>query len=199
MTKLELVQSKQSKVDKCLVCSHKATGIHFGVMSCEGCKGFFARSLKANKHEAYKCTLNFACVDLSTCRYCRFRRCLFLGMSYDSCKTGRPSNLVKYQRNAKRDYESNDLPHAVHSNKKMRTNNENDLMNMNVNNSGWISNLNYGFDPFSQNRFLFGYDLTKFAPSNSSANLSSPSVSYNWDYNLNSALTNLNFNFNKSS
>ena len=33
----------------CHICGDKASGFHFGVISCEGCKGFFRRSLTKSK------------------------------------------------------------------------------------------------------------------------------------------------------
>lgn len=33
----------------CAVCSDYASGYHYGVWSCEGCKAFFKRSIQGNK------------------------------------------------------------------------------------------------------------------------------------------------------
>ncbi len=38
----------------CKVCSDEATGIHYGVETCEACKVFFRRFL--NKYTKYSCT-----------------------------------------------------------------------------------------------------------------------------------------------
>lgn len=34
----------------CAVCSDYASGYHYGVWSCEGCKAFFKRSIQGNQH-----------------------------------------------------------------------------------------------------------------------------------------------------
>ena len=31
--------------EKCTICDHKATGFHYNVLSCEGCKNFFRRAI----------------------------------------------------------------------------------------------------------------------------------------------------------
>ena len=42
--------------DLCVVCGDRASGRHYGVVSCEGCKGFFKRSMR--KDQGYRCRLN---------------------------------------------------------------------------------------------------------------------------------------------
>lgn len=39
----------------CAICGDRATGKHYGAASCDGCKGFFRRSVR-KKHE-YTCRL----------------------------------------------------------------------------------------------------------------------------------------------
>ncbi|CAF0986382.1 unnamed protein product [Brachionus calyciflorus] len=86
---------------KCVICEQKPSGIHFGVMSCEACKGFFRRSCLNNASKQYKCKFdgNGNC-QLSTsrsCRFCRLKKCIEVGMSMDNCKLGRTANKVKQE------------------------------------------------------------------------------------------------------
>ncbi|CAG5136767.1 unnamed protein product [Candidula unifasciata] len=76
----------------CRICGDRASGFHYGVHSCEGCKGFFRRTLK--KQLVYKpCQSVTRCkIDTGSrnkCQYCRYQRCLFAGMSQDAVRFGR--------------------------------------------------------------------------------------------------------------
>ncbi|CAF2727622.1 unnamed protein product [Rotaria sp. Silwood2] len=83
----------------CLICNASASGIHFGAVTCEACKGFFRRSIKENAPERYHCTENNNCeistASKITCRACRFRKCIEAGMSMNASRIGRQSNLFK--------------------------------------------------------------------------------------------------------
>merc|ERR1719284_2129815 len=77
---------------KCRICNDKASGIHYGVESCEGCKGFFRRTI--SNHLGYRqCPKNGSCkilrMNRNRCQYCRFKKCLDVGMSRDAVKYGR--------------------------------------------------------------------------------------------------------------
>nr|ASL70506.1 nuclear receptor [Brachionus rotundiformis] len=82
---------------KCKVCKDKATGIHYGVASCEGCKGFFKRSVE--KNEKYVCYFGFKCEitpkQRKKCKFCRWKACLAAGMSFEGIKMGRIPKLEK--------------------------------------------------------------------------------------------------------
>ncbi|XP_072172181.1 retinoic acid receptor alpha-like [Diadema setosum] len=81
----------------CKVCGDKSSGFHYGVMACEGCKGFFRRSIQ--KKMEYKCHFTGNCpierVNRNRCQHCRFRKCLAVGMSKESVRIGRYSKRVK--------------------------------------------------------------------------------------------------------
>ncbi|XP_055969680.1 nuclear receptor ROR-gamma isoform X2 [Sorex fumeus] len=83
----------QIEVIPCKICGDKSSGIHYGVITCEGCKGFFRRSQHCNV--AYACTRQQNCpIDRTSrnrCQHCRLQKCLALGMSRDAVKFGRMS------------------------------------------------------------------------------------------------------------
>ncbi|XP_013782357.1 nuclear receptor subfamily 4 group A member 1-like [Limulus polyphemus] len=66
----------------CAVCGDNAICHHYGVLTCEGCKGFFKRTVQ--KGAKYSCLNNKDCpVDKrsrNVCRFCRFQKCLTVGM-----------------------------------------------------------------------------------------------------------------------
>lgn len=72
----------------CLICGDKATGKHYGASSCDGCKGFFRRSVR--KNHVYACRFQRACVinkdKRNQCRYCRLRKCFRSGMKKEGEK-----------------------------------------------------------------------------------------------------------------
>lgn len=66
----------------CGVCGDKATGFHFNAMTCEGCKGFFRRSMK--RKAMFTCPFNSDCKitkdNRRHCQACRLKRCVDIGM-----------------------------------------------------------------------------------------------------------------------
>ncbi|XP_055877888.1 uncharacterized protein LOC106063832 isoform X2 [Biomphalaria glabrata] len=85
---------------KCLVCGDKSSGVHYGVLACEGCKGFFRRALQNVGDPARKkCFYTKNCdINMQTrnrCQYCRLQKCLQLGMSRAAAKLGRRSRKMR--------------------------------------------------------------------------------------------------------
>uniref|UniRef100_A0A667WLJ7 Retinoic acid receptor beta n=1 Tax=Myripristis murdjan TaxID=586833 RepID=A0A667WLJ7_9TELE len=75
----------------CFVCQDKSSGYHYGVSACEGCKGFFRRSVQKNMvytcHRDRNCIINK--ITRNRCQYCRLQRCLAVGMSRESVRNDR--------------------------------------------------------------------------------------------------------------
>ena len=66
----------------CKICNDKATGIHYGISSCEGCKGFYKRSILRKRY--YACSHFNQCVitveNRKNCKSCRYAKCVGVGM-----------------------------------------------------------------------------------------------------------------------
>ncbi|PIC47844.1 hypothetical protein B9Z55_007047 [Caenorhabditis nigoni] len=81
------VNKTQQKWEVCKVCGDKASGLHYGVMSCEGCKAFFRRT--KSLQTSYFCRRTKSC-DISranrVCQYCRYQKCLQVGMTKDTVR-----------------------------------------------------------------------------------------------------------------
>nr|CDS27504.1 nuclear receptor 2DBD gamma [Hymenolepis microstoma] len=84
----------------CRVCGAQSSGFHFGAITCEGCKGFFRRTISERDNQRYTCRNGGTClVTLATrnnCKSCRYRKCLSVGMSKDGSRIGRQPNAVKH-------------------------------------------------------------------------------------------------------
>ncbi|XP_077299513.1 hepatocyte nuclear factor 4 isoform X2 [Arctopsyche grandis] len=75
----------------CAICGDRATGKHYGAASCDGCKGFFRRSVR--KNHLYTCRFSRNCVvdkdKRNQCRYCRLRKCFKAGMKKEAVQNER--------------------------------------------------------------------------------------------------------------
>lgn len=73
----------------CAVCGDNAACQHYGVRTCEGCKGFFKRTVQ--KNAKYVCLADKNCpVDKrrrNRCQFCRFQKCLSVGMVKEVVRT----------------------------------------------------------------------------------------------------------------
>uniref|UniRef100_A0A8B9L0F0 RAR-related orphan receptor C n=1 Tax=Astyanax mexicanus TaxID=7994 RepID=A0A8B9L0F0_ASTMX len=83
----------QIEVIPCKICGDKSSGVHYGVITCEGCKGFFRRSQSSSVQ--YSCSRQSNCpIDRASrnrCQSCRLKKCVAQGMSRDAVKFGRMS------------------------------------------------------------------------------------------------------------
>ncbi|CCD63276.1 Nuclear hormone receptor family member nhr-35 [Caenorhabditis elegans] len=75
----------------CHICSDVATGRHYGAIACNGCKGFFRRTVRRNYE--YHCRFESKCEidkhNRAVCRYCRFMKCISSGMRDDQVQSER--------------------------------------------------------------------------------------------------------------
>ncbi|XP_011301169.1 nuclear receptor subfamily 4 group A member 2 isoform X1 [Fopius arisanus] len=82
-------RAPQSPSQLCAVCGDTAACQHYGVRTCEGCKGFFKRTVQ--KGSKYVCLAERACpVDKrrrNRCQFCRFQKCLKVGMVKEVVRT----------------------------------------------------------------------------------------------------------------
>ncbi|KHN86367.1 Retinoic acid receptor RXR-alpha-A [Toxocara canis] len=78
----------------CAICGDRASGKHYGVYSCEGCKGFFKRTVR--KDLTYSCRENRNCVidkrQRNRCQYCRYRKCENMGMKREAVQEERQTS-----------------------------------------------------------------------------------------------------------
>ncbi|XP_054271439.1 hormone receptor 4 isoform X2 [Macrosteles quadrilineatus] len=75
----------------CMICEDKATGLHYGIITCEGCKGFFKRTVQNRR--VYTCVADGVCeitkAQRNRCQYCRFKKCIEQGMVLQAVREDR--------------------------------------------------------------------------------------------------------------
>ena len=104
--KLSKWKEKVHKSTKpCDVCNDRSSGWHYGVQACEGCKGFFRRSIANKLGTSYTCKYGNNCtIDKSSrkrCQACRLRRCHAIGMkpeSVESCNKDKKTKNILAQK-----------------------------------------------------------------------------------------------------
>ncbi|XP_012735788.1 peroxisome proliferator-activated receptor alpha b [Fundulus heteroclitus] len=100
-TQEELLSSSSALNLECRVCSDRASGYHYGVHACEGCKGFFRRTIRL-KLEYDRCErrCKIQKKNRNKCQYCRFQKCLAVGMSHNAIRFGRMPQSEKLKLKA---------------------------------------------------------------------------------------------------
>uniref|UniRef100_A0A3Q3L4D2 Nuclear receptor subfamily 1, group H, member 4 n=1 Tax=Mastacembelus armatus TaxID=205130 RepID=A0A3Q3L4D2_9TELE len=87
----------------CVVCGDKASGYHYNALTCEGCKGFFRRSI--TKNAVYKCKSGGNCeMDMymrRKCQECRLRKCKEMGMLAECLLTEIQCKSKRLRKNIK--------------------------------------------------------------------------------------------------
>ncbi|KAF2353947.1 Zinc finger nuclear hormone receptor-type [Trinorchestia longiramus] len=89
--KPHLASPPSGQSSPCMICGDKSTGKHYGAHSCDGCKGFFRRSIR--KSHNYSCRFDRSCNVTkdrrNQCRYCRLNKCLEVGMKKEAVQNER--------------------------------------------------------------------------------------------------------------
>ncbi|XP_041084603.1 bile acid receptor-like isoform X4 [Polyodon spathula] len=87
----------------CVVCGDKASGYHYNALTCEGCKGFFRRSI--TKKAVYQCKSGGHCeMDMymrRKCQECRLNKCRAVGMLAECLLTEVQCKSKRLRKNAK--------------------------------------------------------------------------------------------------
>lgn len=70
----------------CIVCGDVSSGKHYGILACNGCSGFFKRSVR--RRLIYRCqagtgTCMIDKAHRNQCQACRLKKCLNMGMNKD--------------------------------------------------------------------------------------------------------------------
>ncbi|ALC44424.1 ftz-f1, partial [Drosophila busckii] len=87
----EAIDFKHMFEELCPVCGDKVSGYHYGLLTCESCKGFFKRTVQNKK--VYTCVAERSChidkTQRKRCPYCRFQKCLEVGMKLEAVRADR--------------------------------------------------------------------------------------------------------------
>ncbi|RZF35139.1 hypothetical protein LSTR_LSTR009445 [Laodelphax striatellus] len=119
MDAADLAKKKKGPVPRqqeelCLVCGDRASGYHYNALTCEGCKGFFRRSI--TKNAVYQCKYGNNCeIDMymrRKCQECRLKKCLSVGMRPE-CVV--PEYQCAVKRKEKRDMKDKTRPNSTTS------------------------------------------------------------------------------------
>ncbi|KAK3610884.1 hypothetical protein CHS0354_009751 [Potamilus streckersoni] len=83
--------SLQDHNEPCPICGDVVSGYHYGIFTCESCKGFFKRTVQNKKtfvcHRCGECEINVE--NRKRCPACRFAKCLVMGMKLGAIRTDR--------------------------------------------------------------------------------------------------------------
>merc|ERR1711899_124748 len=120
-------RSQRPQEDLCLVCGDRASGYHYNALACEGCKGFFRRSITKNQRYACKYSGDSCEIDMymrRKCQSCRLKKCYAVGMRAD-CVV--PEDQCLKKRMAKNKSNSETSPASVSPMQQSRGNHERHL------------------------------------------------------------------------
>ncbi|CAI2350509.1 unnamed protein product [Caenorhabditis sp. 36 PRJEB53466] len=96
-----LIKEKAAIGALCVVCGDRACShLYYGVAACHGCKCFFWRTVKSRLNYVcrYGGTCSISTAGRNACRYCRFNRCLSVGMKMEAVKMDRKVTKRKREK-----------------------------------------------------------------------------------------------------
>ena len=103
----------------CRVCQDHSSGKHYGIFACDGCAGFFKRSIRRNRQYVCKAKSEGSCIVDKThrnqCRACRLRKCLEVGMNKDAVQHERGPRNSTLRRQMSLFYASSKSPSSDNS------------------------------------------------------------------------------------
>ncbi|CAH8604308.1 unnamed protein product [Dicrocoelium dendriticum] len=120
----------------CSVCGDVSSGKHYGILACNGCSGFFKRSVR--RRLIYRCQAGTGlCIIDKThrnqCQACRLKKCLRMGMNKDAVQNERqPRNgaRIRVRKDCTSDLKNREEAKKMHLNNVYSINDSADVLQL---------------------------------------------------------------------